>query len=185
MSEAPSISTPFLPGGRREEGLQRRVFKGAPSKPARRAFGGRQEGRPWQERRRRRARGGRLDKAGLPPSLMSLAMNFSRSLASLAAAASAFCAAFTSATFCSSGVSTFSSAIEPKMQDNSPNFRSALLAGVHFLSMSPDLAASCTSPTWPHSPRAPARRFSRFSMGCTRFWKRGLQSTLRSATPRS
>ena len=38
-------------------------------------------------------------------------MNFSRSLASLAFAASAFCAAFASAAFCSSGVSTFSSAI--------------------------------------------------------------------------
>ena len=34
--------------------------------------------------------------AGVPPSLMILAMNFSRSLASLAAAASAFCLAFCS-----------------------------------------------------------------------------------------
>ena len=61
--------------------------------------------------------------AGLPPSLMSLAMNFSRSLTALAAAASAFCAAFTSATFCSSGVRTFASSaiIEPKMQ-HSPNY---------------------------------------------------------------
>ena len=49
--------------------------------------------------------------AGVPPSLTSLAMNFSRSLASLAFAASAFCAAFASAAFCSSGVSTFSSAM--------------------------------------------------------------------------
>ena len=36
-------------------------------------------------------------------------MNFSRSLTAFAAAASAFCATFTSATFCSSGVSTFAS----------------------------------------------------------------------------
>ena len=35
-------------------------------------------------------------RAGVPPSLMILAMNFSRSLASLAAAASAFCLAFCS-----------------------------------------------------------------------------------------
>jgi len=34
--------------------------------------------------------------AGVPPSLTILAMNFSRSLASLAAAASAFCLAFCS-----------------------------------------------------------------------------------------
>ena len=51
---------------------------------------GHNEGRPQQNGMRE------FGHAGVPPSLTILAMNFSRSLASLAAAASAFCLAFCS-----------------------------------------------------------------------------------------
>ena len=109
--------------------------------------------------------------AGVPPSLTSLAMNFSRSLASLAFAASAFCAAFASAAFCSSGVSTFSSAIFALLDCGVREGSRALLAEKNDRKAVKYLVSATT-----------ARMFSTWrAMSCAR----GLQSTPRSATPRS
>ena len=56
--------------------------------------------------------------AGVPPSLTILAMNFSRSLASLAAAASAFCLAFcSSSAMVASGIWTAPRAKSARVND--------------------------------------------------------------------